>query len=204
MFKALFITTAAAAGLLAAAPGTATHAQPTAGAAASMPIDRQALPRAIRAAEAYGGGRVLEIRFRVRQGGVAGFDAVLAKGTEFSRLRVDLPSYAVAVIQETDIPAWMANWVLKADAASLAKAKLPLVDAVAKAEAVAGAPAGAAGVAKPLTGGNAVLAYNVAVLTGGRPQRVVIDAVTGEQIADPDPLVEGWSPEQAMSESLKK
>ncbi|MDB5418001.1 MAG: hypothetical protein JWP50_1420 [Phenylobacterium sp.] len=206
MFRTLLITTAAAAGLLAAGPWTPVRAQPAVAAPDASPwklVNRQSLPLAIAAVEAFGGGRVLEIRFGVPHG-VPGFDAVVAKAGAFGRVRIDLPSNRATVIADTEVPAWMASWVLKADASSLSKAKLRLADAVLMAEKMTGAPAVDAGIAKPLSGGNAVLAYDVEVIRGGRPERVVIDAVTSQRIADPQPLLEGWTPEQVLYDSLSK
>lgn len=205
MIRTLLLTTATAAGLALASHGTPVHAQ-SAGAAAENPgklVNKQTLPLAIMAAEKFSGGKAMEIRFRVRQG-VPGFDAVTAQPGGFSRVRFEIPSSTVAAIGETDVPAWMGDWVLKADARSLAKAKLSLAQAVVKAEETAQAPAVDAGVAAPLTAGNAVLGYNVQVIRNDRPQRLVIDAMTGQPIEDPDQFMEAWSPEHALSASLKK
>ena len=53
-------------------------------------------------------------------------------------------------------------------------------------------------------GDNAVLAYNVELIKDGKPKRVVIDAVTGLPIANPEPLLDPWTPEKALYESLHK
>lgn len=206
LITALMGTTAATAGLLAVAAHTPADAQPAVVVLLENPwklVTKETLPLAIAAVEKFSGGRVLEIRFRVRQG-VPGFDAVVAKQGAFSHLRIDIPSNVVTAITEAEIPAWQANWTLKADARSLEKAKLHLVDGVLKAEQITGAPAVDAGIAAPLSGGNAVLAYNVEVIKDNRPERVVIDAVMGDQIANPDALVESWTPEKALHDSLKK
>jgi uncharacterized membrane protein YkoI len=166
-------------------------------------VTKESLPRAIRAFEAYGGGRVLEVRFGAH-GNVPGYDAVVAKDGAFSHLSVDIPANVVTVIKEAEIPAWMASWVLKADAKSLDHAKLHLADGVAKAEDIADAPAVDAGIAAPLSGENAVLAYNVELIKNSGPARVVIDAVTGQPIANPDAIVDTWTPEKALYASLKK
>jgi len=204
MFRALLITTAAA-GLLAAIPATPARAQPPAPMADSpwQGVAKQALPVAIAAAEQFSGGRVLEIRFRVRQG-APGFDAVIAKADVFSHLRIELPSRRVTLIAETEVPAALASWVLTAGAKSLDKAQLQLADAVREAEEMTDAPAANAAVAKPLTASNDVLAYEVQVIRDGRSERVVIDAMTGQKIANPASLLAGWSPEQALYASLAK
>jgi hypothetical protein len=204
MFRVLLMTTVAA--LLVAGHWTPVHAQPAAVVVVDSPwklVTKKTLPLAIVAVEKFSGGRVLEIRFRARNG-VPGFDAVVAKDGAFSHLRIDIPSNVATVIDETEIPAWMAGWVLKADARSLQQAKLHLADAVLKAEEIADAPAVDAGIAKPLTGENSVLAYDIEVIRDDRPERMAIDAVTGQKIANPDSLLETWTPEKALYESLKK
>jgi hypothetical protein len=193
--------------LLGAGPWTAAHAQP---AAVVVLVDnpwklvaKGTLQAAVVAAEKFSGGRVLEIRFRTFHG-APGFDAVVAKAGAFSHVRIAIPSDVVTVIAETEVPEWMAAWTLKADARSLQQAKLHLVDAITKAETITDAPAVDAGVAAPLTGRSAVLAYNVEVIKRDRPERVAIDAQTGDAIANPEALLETWTPEKALYESLKK
>jgi hypothetical protein len=206
MFKILLPATAAVASFLAAGYGTPVRAQAAAVVAVDSPwklVTKATLPHAIAAFEAYSGGRVLEVRFGAH-GDVPGFDAVIAKAGAFSHLRVDIPANVVAVIAEADVPAWMASWILKADAKSLEKAKLHLVEAVVKAETMKDTPAVDAGIAAPLSGENDVLAYNIELIKNNQPERVVIDAVTGLKIANPDSLLEDWAPEKALHESLKK
>jgi hypothetical protein len=167
-------------------------------------VDRTNLTDAIAAIEQASGGKVLEIRFNYRPG-VVGYDAVVAKNAVISHVHIAAaPPHKVVAIAETDRPAWMVNWILKADMRSIQQAKLPLTDAVAKAEQIAGAPAVDAGLAKPLTGDNAVLAYNVEVIKDGKPRRIVIDAMTGDSIANPDSLLDTWSPEEALYHSRPK
>jgi hypothetical protein len=202
----ILLPAATVAALLASGQWTPVHAQPAVVVAVDSPwklITKESLPHAIVAFEAYAGGRVLEARYGAH-GSVPGFDAVVAKEGAFSHLRVDIPANVVAVIAEAEVPAWMANWVLKADAKSLEKAKLHLADAVVKAEDIADAPAVDAGIAAPLSGENSVLAYNIQVIEDNEPKRLVIDAVTGLKIANPDALLETWTPEKALYESLKK
>lgn len=200
--RAFLLTTVVAAGLGLAGHGPAARAQSAATSPGQL-VNKQTLPLAITAAEKFSGGKAMEIRFRVRQG-VPGFDAVTARPGGFSRVRFEIPSSSVAAIGETDVPTWMSDWVLKADAKSLTKAKLSLAQAVVKAEDIAQAPAVDAGIAAPLSAGNDVLGYNVQVFQADRPQRLVIDAMTGQPIEDPDQFMEAWSPEHALSESIKK
>jgi uncharacterized membrane protein YkoI len=159
---------------------------------------------AITAIERATGGRVLEIQFAVRNGTV-GYDAVVAKGDEISGMTIAAaPNAKVVVITETDIPEWIAGWRLRADKRSIEKAKLSLAQAVAMAQKMAGGPAVAAGLAKPLSGSNAVLAYNVQVLKGREPMLVAIDAQSGSRIANPDALYDPWDPMRLYQERLKK
>jgi hypothetical protein len=206
-FRAVLLATALAGGLMVVGAYRPVHSQPAAVIVlVENPwnlVDKQTLPLAIAAVEKSSGGRVLEIRFRVLRG-APGFDAVVAKSGAFSHLRIAIPSNTVAEISEVDIPDWMANWVLKADAGSLAQAKLHLVDAVEKAEQITDGAAVDAGVAAPLTADNRVLAYDVEVIKSEKPVRLAIDASTGDPIANPDALLASWTPEKALYESLKK
>jgi hypothetical protein len=77
---------------------------------------------------------------------------------------------------------------------SIYATKLPLADAIGMAERKAKEPAVGAGLAKPLSGSNAVLAYNVEVMKGQKRERIALDAITGAPIANPDQLYEEWSP----------
>ena len=165
-------------------------------------VTDRSLVDAIQAFEKFSGGKVLEIRFRNRHG-TAGFDAVIAKGDVISNLSLGVGSDVIAVA-EIEVPQWMVDWKLRKYQESIAKAKIPLTDAVLKAEQIDRGPAVDAGLAKPLTADNAVLAYNVELIKGGKPDRVVIDAVTGQVIADPEPLLGAWTPEKELYESLHK
>jgi hypothetical protein len=162
------------------------------------------LPDAIRAIEASTGGKVLEIRFRTTAG-VAGFTAVVANPDDtIGRVAIATPDMKVVAITAADIPDWMAPWSLRADKKSILKAKIPLADSVVQAEQREGGIAIDARLAQPLNAGNAVLAYDIMVVRERAPKRVVMDAQTGEKIRDPQPVLQGWSPEEALTQSLKK
>jgi len=193
LIGALLLTTAAVGGVIAAGQGSPALAQPAEliRVAAPKQVTNSSLTQAIAAAEQASGGKVVEIRYRLA-GGAPGFDAISAKGGAFSHLRIAVPSNKVTPVKQGDIP-WRAGWTLKADAKDLADAKLSLSDAVVKAEQIVGGPASAAGVAAPLTGDNAVLAYNVKLYKANDPHRVVIDAVTGAPIENPTAF-EDWAP----------
>ena len=62
---------------------------------------------------------------------------------------------------------------------SIVKAEVPLEQAIIKVEALANAPAIDAGVAKPLSGTNAVLAYFVETAKGKSRGHFAVDAMTG-------------------------
>jgi hypothetical protein len=92
------------------------------------------------------------------------------------------------------LPEWMVGRELMAYMKSVRQAQLPLAQAITIAERMANKPAIGAGLASPLSGTNAVLAYNVEVMKAGKRDRVAIDAVTGARIANPDELYVAWSP----------
>lgn len=189
------LLTAAAGSLIGAgwvAPALAEPAQ-LVRVAAPKQVTNASLTQAIAAAEKSSGGKVVEIRYRP-VGAASGFDAVVVKGGALGHVRVEAPSNKVSAVDVKDIP-WRDAWALKTDAKDLAKAKLSLSDAVVQAEKMTGGPAAAAGVAAPLTGDNAVLAYNVKLYKGDSPRRVVIDAVTGAPIENPSAF-EDWAPDE--------
>ena len=200
LIRTLLLATASAGGLVAAGHWTPALAQPAAMIRVKSPshaVAQGALAQAIRAADKFSGGKVVEIRYRL-SGTKPGFDAVTAKGGAYRHVRIDLPSNKVSDISQSEIP-WAANWQLKADAKSLAKAKLGLADAVAKAEQIAEGPAVDAGVAAPLNVASPIVGYNVEVAKGGgERQRVVIDAISGQRIGNPGPFLEPWAPEKSL------
>lgn len=65
------------------------------------------------------------------------------------------------------------------------------------------APAVDVALAKPLTGFNRVLAYEVEVVPNGTPERVAIDGRTGQLLADPRSELTPWTPERLASAALK-
>jgi uncharacterized membrane protein YkoI len=83
---------------------------------------------------------------------------------------------------------------LKAYVKSIRHAHLPLAQGIALAERTANKPAIGAGLAAPLSGTNAVLAYNVEVMKAGKRDRIAIDANTGAPIANPDEIYGAWTP----------
>jgi hypothetical protein len=168
----------------------------------------QSLTDAVSAIEKTTGGKILEIRFRpvsaATGNALPGFDAVVAKQGKIVDIRVDSPVRAVTELSADSIPEWMLSWPLRADQQSVSKESVPLADLIRRAENTGGGPAVYASLARPLSGSNSVLAFDIAVLRDGRLQRMVLDAQTGEVIADPNGLVSPWSPERLLSELPRK
>jgi hypothetical protein len=156
-------------------------------------VAETSLAKAVRALEASTGGKVLEIRF-VDEVGHERFESVVAKPNAIIYMAVNPVNEDVTEIAIKELPAWMLNWKLTEYVRSIEKAKVPLAKAIADAEAMARAPAIGAGLAKPLSGMNQVLAYNIEVLTDGKRRRMAIDATNGAKIANPEELYESWTP----------
>jgi uncharacterized membrane protein YkoI len=151
------------------------------------------LRQAVQALEHSTGGKVLEIRLSDEPGEIS-FDAVIAKGEDLLDMHIASGSDAVTSIDIAQLPEWMVGRKLTEYMRSIYKAKLPLADAIGIAERKAKEPAVGAGLAKPLSGSNAVLAYNVEVMKNQKRERIALDAITGAPIANPDQLYEDWSP----------
>jgi uncharacterized membrane protein YkoI len=140
------------------------------------------LSKAVDALQAATGGKVLEIRF-VDEKGHERFESVVAKPDQVIYMAVDPVTENVTKIAIKELPAWMLNWKLTAYVKSIEKATVPLAKAITEAEAMTVAPAIGGGIAKPLTGANQVLVYNVELLAHGKRERVAIDATTGAKVA---------------------
>lgn len=167
-------------------------AQPAQTGAADIP--RGSLTKAVGALEDSTGGKVLEIRF-VDEVGHEHFESVVARPNEVIYMAVNPVNEDVIKIAIKELPVWMLNWKLTQYVRSIEKANVPLTKAVADAESLAQAPAIGAGLAKPLTGTNQVLAYNIELrLADGKRKRVAIDATSGAKIANPEELYEPWTP----------
>ncbi len=138
-------------------------------------------------------GKVLEIRLGDAAGAPA-FEAALAKDDAVLYMRIESPSDNVTEIKVRDLPPWLLNYHLEAYLRSVAKAEVPLDAAIIKAEARDHAPAIDAGIAKPLDGSHAVLAYFVETLKGTRRNELAVDATSGAFIANPESLYEPHTP----------
>jgi hypothetical protein len=152
-----------------------------------------ALAHAAKAIEPATGGKVLEIRVTDATGAPA-FEAALAKDDAVLYMRIESVNDHVTEIKVRDLPPWLLNYHLEAYMHSIDKAQVPLADAIVKAEQRASGPAIDAGLAKPLSGTNAVLAYFVETMKGGKRQALAIDATSGAFIANPESLFEPHTP----------
>src|SRR5579883_627882 len=133
------------------------------------------------------GGRVMDIRFYDETGHPT-YMAVIAKGGVVDTVRLDGVNGRITRVSGAMVPDWAMSWERRADVNSARQATVPLASAIITAENAARAPAIEAGLAKPLTAQNSVLAYNVEVLMHGRPELVAVDANTNEIIANPNAL----------------
>jgi len=169
---------------LADPPQLTEHAE-SAAAVQGLNLQSGSLPRAIAIIETKTGGKVMDIQV-ANNGGQPVYDAVVVKPGKVGTARIS--GRTGATIQDADFSASSLNWHDRADVKSFAKATVPLATAIKTVEQNAGATAVNAGLAKPLSAGNSVLAYNIEVVKDGRANRVAIDANTGEVIADPGAL----------------
>jgi len=167
---------------------------PLARAADTEPIvPMGALAHAARGLEQDTNGKILEIRL-TDEAGAPAFEAAIAKDDALVYMRIESVSDNVTEIKVRDLPPWLLNYHLEAYMRSIVKAAVPLEQAIVKAEARAHAPAIDAGVAKPLSGTNAVLAYFVETAKGKSRGQFAVDAMTGAFIANPDELYEPHTP----------
>jgi uncharacterized membrane protein YkoI len=156
-------------------------------------VPQGALAHAAMAVETDTGGKVLEIRL-VDETGAPAFEAAISKGDALLYMRVGSVDETVTEIKVSNLPAWLVNYHLEAYMRSIDKAAVPLVNAIMRAEERASAPAIGAGLAKPLSGTNAVLAYYVETMASGKRQLFAIDAKSGAFISNPESLYEPHTP----------
>src|ERR1700733_16167782 len=139
------------------------------------------------------GGKVLEIRLADTAGAV-GFEAAVLKNGGVLYMRIASPDEHVTEIDVKNLPPWLLNYHLEAYARSAVRAQVPIQEAIDKAEKRNHAAAIDAGIAKPLGGDNAVLAYFVETLNGSRREDLAVDATTGVFIENPQSLFETHTP----------
>jgi uncharacterized membrane protein YkoI len=151
--------------------------------------DPTALPKAVANIEKLTGGRVVEIRYN-NVAGVPSYDVVLAQGSDVRFLRFSKPGAGPIELTQTTTPSWMLDWRARTNVALEQSAKVPLADAITKAEAsMNGAPAVAAGIAQSAANPSSdVHAYNVSILREGDQHRVAVDSQTGYLIENPASL----------------
>ena len=154
-----------------------------------------ALALAAAAVEKDTGGRILEIRLADDTGAPA-FEAALTKDGTIVYMRIASPSDDVSEIEVSQLPHWLQNYQLDAYRRSVSKARVAIDQAITKAEQNDQSPAIDAGIAKPLGGTNAVLAYFVETIKGGKRNQLAVDATTGAMIANPESLYEPHTPVQ--------
>jgi uncharacterized membrane protein YkoI len=152
-----------------------------------------ALAHAASVLEKDTGAKILEIRLADETGEPA-FEAALTKDGTVAYMRIASPSDDVTEIEVNHLPHWLQNYQLDAYRRSVSKAQVPIDAAITKAEQSDRAPAIDAGVAKPLGGTNAVLAYFVETIKGSRRNQLAVDATTGAMIANPQSLYEAHTP----------
>ena len=183
-----------------AAPPFTEHREPLSALGNLNPASAS-LPHAIAAIEAKAGGKVMDIQFE-SDGGQPAYDAVVVAADKVGVARLYVRT---GVVSETGADAFSIQslkWEKRRDVTSFEKATTPLSTAIETVERAAGASAINAGLAKPLTPNNDVLAYNVEIVKDGQVLRVAVDASTGEVIADPGAMGLGdRDPGQFLSES---
>ena len=151
-----------------------------------------ALAHATMAVEENVGGKALEIRL-VDETGEPVFESAVKQEDHIVYMRIE-PHDLVTEIEVSDLPPWLGNYKLDAYMRSIERAKVPLTKAIMDAEQRAKAPAIGAGIMKPLSGTNAVLAYYIEAMKGKKRELLAVDAQTGLPIANPDALYEPHTP----------
>jgi uncharacterized membrane protein YkoI len=175
--------------------GSSGLSQQTLGRDVEPIVPMGALAQAAAALEKDTGGRILEIRLADETGAPA-FEAALTKGGTVVYMRIASPSDDVSEIEVSHLPQWLQNYQLDAYRRSVSKARVAIDQAITKAEQNDQSPAIDAGIAKPLGGTNAVLAYFVETIKGSKRHQLAVDATTGAMIANPESLYEPHTPVQ--------
>ena len=161
--------------------------------AGGVDVPPRALAHATMALEQQTGGKVLEIRLADEKG-APNFEAAVKQKDAIVYMRIASPSDDITEISISELPQWMTDYKLEAYMRSIDKAKVPLADAIVHAEEQAAAPAIGAGLARPLDGTNAVLAYYVELNKGEKRLLSAVDAQTGVSIENPESLYQPHTP----------
>jgi uncharacterized membrane protein YkoI len=173
--------------------GSLAMAPPSSGRDPQLVVPMGALAHAAAALEQSTGGRVLEVRL-ANDTGAPAFEAAIAQDNAVVYMRIESPSDNDTEIEARELPPWLLNYHMDAYVRSISKTKVPLEEAIVKAETRDSAPAIDAGIAKPLSGANAVLAYFVETMKGPTRHEFAIDATTGAFIANPEELYAPHTP----------
>jgi len=160
---------------------------------AALVVQMGALAHATEMVEQETGGKVLEIRLADEKGDAV-FEAAVAHEDAVLYMRITSLSDTVTQIAIKELPLWLTNYKMEAYMNSISRAKVSLGQAIQTAEMEARAPAIGAGLARPLSGSNAVLAYYIETLKGGKRERQAVDAKTGAWIVNPEAAYESWTP----------
>lgn len=153
----------------------------------NMDVSAISLAHAVTVVENNTGGKVMTIRFEGREGR-GGYEAVVVRPGEVGRAWVDAQTGEVTAHDGDSTPDQALKREDQRDIRSFEKATVSLTEAIATVEKLAGAPVVNAGLAKPLSPDNDVLAYNIEVVKNGRPEGIAVDATTDEVIANPGAL----------------
>jgi uncharacterized membrane protein YkoI len=147
------------------------------------------LNRAISAVEELTGGRVVEIHFDTANG-AGHYEATIARNGTMDHAIVNLATRRVAILDQDQAPARTFEFRDKAGAEMIVRSsKVPLPDAVASAEQASRGVAIAAETTRSADG--YMVVHDIETVRADAMVPVLVDAKTGQVIADPQPLVGG-------------
>jgi hypothetical protein len=138
-------------------------------------------------------GQVLEIR-QMDETNDPAFEAAVARDDTVLHLRIAPGTDVITEIVASELPSWLMNYRIQAHMRGISRVEVPLVEAILKAEQSAQAPAIGAGIARPLRGGNEVLAYYVEIIGDRARKLLAVDAKTGAIAVNSNSVYEPWMP----------
>jgi hypothetical protein len=138
-------------------------------------------------------GQVLEIR-QVGETGDPAFEAAVARDDTVLHLRIAPGTDVITEVVVSELPSWLMKYRVQAHMRGVSRVEVPLAEAILKAEQSAQAPAIGAGIARPLRGGNDVLAYYVETIGDSARKLLAVDAKTGAIAANSNSVYETWMP----------
>lgn len=136
-------------------------------------------------------GQVLEIRL-MDEKGEPKFEAAVAREDAVAYMRIASVTDEVTEIAVSELPVWLTNYKMQKYMKLIARAQVPLAEAIQKVEAADKAPAVGGGVAKPI--GTAAFAYYVQTMKGSKRKLNAVDGATGALIANPEAVYDHWTP----------